>query len=114
MHNLIGIGIAPFYLSEATLQHWVPKNKISLKHIGDRIRGSGYFFARKEYKDLNKKMINGAPLWLWRQLYENKIKWVLSKIVGLPKYEKFVEVYKVLGRIDYAKECSSKQRGVNE
>ncbi len=72
MIHLQEIGLRPRYLPEAKIRHFVPKEKITRKHIVRRWRASSYWWGHfSPDHDLEK-----VPDWMYKVLVKNAISWV--------------------------------------
>ncbi|MBU5613494.1 glycosyltransferase family 2 protein [Geomonas azotofigens] len=65
-------GYRGWYLPEATVHHFVPSSKGTVKHVADRKEGFGY------YSHLGK----ATPRWAYRSYIENGIKSFFYRIFG--------------------------------
>ncbi|UPU37762.1 glycosyltransferase [Geomonas paludis] len=80
MDRLRSVGYVGWYLPDATLHHFVPAAKVSLKHIADRREGLGF------YNFIGKK----APRWAYRSFLENGLKTVAYKVLGMSCVREYI------------------------
>lgn len=94
MIHLQEIGLRPRYLPEAKIRHFVPKEKLTRKHIERRWRASSYWWGRfsRDY-DLEK-----VPRWMYNALVKNAISW-MAHIGDADTTDRYFEMMSMYERI---------------
>lgn len=57
MDRLNEKGLKPWYIPDGLVNHFVPKEKITVMHIASRIRANGYYNGYQDYQNFNKTAI---------------------------------------------------------
>ena len=100
MTSLRSNGMRAWYLPEATLRHFVPVEKCTLKHIAHRMETYGYFVAweRCSFSDYTgTPMLFGIPAWMYRKSFELLQEWCSAKINKQKAYREYLEWRRFLG-----------------
>ncbi len=98
MNRLQGNGIKPYYLPDASLQHFVPQTKMTLRHIGDRTEATGKAKVGSD-KDITVKWLLGVPRWMWPRLFVLYGRFLLEKIKMKKAYKEYLEYRYLKGQI---------------
>lgn len=100
MRRLASAGWMPMYLPGAKLTHFVPKEKVSARHIGQRWQAYHYFRAyRNDDVPLGSKRLFGAPVWMYRQLLTAGLKLVWSRVCGDHGIRQYMTMREYAGRV---------------
>lgn len=94
MERLRKKGYQSLYLPNATVHHFVPTKKTTLKHIADRNEALGYFREAKNIKELPKYK---TPKWVYRSIIENFTKYCLLNLGGRDASKEYIEFKKAKG-----------------
>lgn len=107
MERLKANGLSPWYIPEAKIVHFVPKDKTTLKHISDREEAWGYYLGIKQqenYKQFSK--IAGIPRWMYKDLFKYWLSWIIAKGKRKKGYEEYVRLKHKMGFMRGLRESS--------
>lgn len=102
MERLISNGYKALYLPNATVHHFVPTPKTTLKHIADRNEAFGYYCEFKNYNELFKYK---TQKWVYRSFVENFIKYKFLKLIGKDTTDEYINFKTAKGIIRAAIAC---------
>jgi glucosyl-dolichyl phosphate glucuronosyltransferase len=73
------------WVPDATVLHWVPKSRQSLRHIRGFCKGQGICAAMSnKFRDC--PTLVGMPRWVVRSRFEHELRYRLSRIFARPEY----------------------------
>jgi GT2 family glycosyltransferase len=116
MDRLRSNGMRAWYLPEATLRHFVPVEKCTLKHIGHRMETYGYFVAweRCSFSDyLGTPRLFGVPAWMYRKSFELLRGWCSAKINKQKAYREYLEWRRFLGTTLAVRDVIASKKNLN-
>jgi glucosyl-dolichyl phosphate glucuronosyltransferase len=82
MLRLQKAGWKGYYLPWASVKHFVPARKCTLKHIASRVQAYGYQLASSYECAAAERQILGIPRWIYRILIAHYTKYLLKRITG--------------------------------
>ncbi len=104
MDRLRAQGLRGLYLPEAALSHWVPAEKCTARHIGDRAQAAAAFAIRVADRLPPGRYLFGAPRWMYREALSAWWAWMRRRLTGGKAYRQYVAYRAKLGRIEAARE----------
>jgi len=99
MNRLRESGIEGWYLPEASLLHFVPRSKCTIKHVASRLEAEAYNNSIKVINNYIGSTIFGVPPYLIKMATLNYLKWLWAKINGKKGFEEYIRFKKTLGMI---------------
>ncbi len=96
MCKLLLAGMESWYLPAAKIRHFVPKAKVSLRHIATRYRAWGRYEAR-DLPMLRVVPLLGIPRWIIRRLLTDLATWLFARITARSGIAAYLDLQKVLG-----------------
>jgi glycosyltransferase involved in cell wall biosynthesis len=98
MKRLRRTGFKGYYIAQAKIQHFVPLEKCTLKHIGARWEVWGQSLAENYDENLKKdQLLFGVPRWMYRLLVEKYSEWFIKKMSGQKAYPQYSSYREHLG-----------------
>lgn len=97
--RLRGQGWQAYYLPRASVGHFVPASKCTLRHIADRKEAGAFHAIVSNGQPPPGKWLFGTPRWLWRDLGECWMKWVARRLLFGRAYREYVHYRALLGRV---------------
>ncbi len=98
MDRLHSKGLQPLYLPDASIQHFVPKNKITLEHIAARVEALGRARANENDYGPGVKWF-GVPRWMLVRLVSLWKSYLLSRLKGRNAYKEYLAYRSMRGNI---------------
>ena len=95
-------GAKAIYLPEASIEHFVPKSKITMRHIAARAEAYGRL-SEGTGIDSTAVFLFGAPRWMYRQLFVLWIKSKIKKMVLKNWHDDYLAYRRLLGIIKQIK-----------
>jgi hypothetical protein len=95
--NLRAQGLTCLYLPEASLRHFVPKEKINTRHIAARLEASA--FQKSLQTNYCGPCVGKIPRWLLRKLATAWLDWIFSHITLTQTQRKYVKYRQVVGHV---------------
>ena len=82
LQQLLAEGLEGWYVPQAKVRHYIPKNRQTLRHLHQFYFGQGEFEGRS-YEDAGDAKIFGKPRWLVRKAVESSIRfWIRRAFCG--------------------------------
>ncbi len=97
MQRLKDTGLRSYYLSKAKIKHFVPKTKLTLKHIAKRYKAMGFDQSRKDINIARGPFIFGVPRWLYKKIFKLYLRFILNRLRGGKAYRNYLELQQSLG-----------------
>lgn len=111
--RLCEAGYRPYYLSNAIIQHFVPRDKSSLKHIASRVRAYGLYCGEKDFDKLNVgRRVFGVPLWIYKEILRNFYYFICCLLVYKVDYKSYLKIHKLLGYMKAINQCRANQKNL--
>ena len=104
MRRLRDCGWHAWYLPAARLKHFVPRNKSSLRHLGDRAEATGFYFASVGRQQLPQSRMFGTLPLLYCDALRRLLKWSWARSKGGKAYREYLQWRRHLGVIRGARE----------
>jgi glycosyltransferase involved in cell wall biosynthesis len=104
MDRLREEGFRGLYLPEASLSHWVPAEKCTPRHVGDRAQAAAAYAIRVAEQPPPGRYLFGAPRWMYREALSAWWAWARRRLAGAKAYRQYVAYRGKLGRIEAARE----------
>ncbi|MDP2645940.1 MAG: glycosyltransferase [Desulfobacterales bacterium] len=100
MERLKSKGFIPFYIHDAKVTHFVPKDKATLSHIASRSKGWGYYVGVMSAKTTDQLFtISGIPSYAYREFIHRSLKWLGAKIRRQKGYREYLAWCETIGKI---------------
>jgi len=103
MNRLQAIGLKPMYIPSCSIQHFVPKSKMTLEHIASRAEASGRFSVDWALESSPVRIL-GVPRWMWKKTILFFLKSKLKKLVNKNWTADYVLYRQLLGCIKKIRE----------
>jgi glycosyltransferase involved in cell wall biosynthesis len=84
IRDLFAAGEQGWWVPEAHVQHFVPRERQTLAYLKNYYRGAGQLLARLDEDVPGIGRFLGRPLWLWRQAVESEFRFRFRRIWGNP------------------------------
>ncbi|MBN2570454.1 MAG: glycosyltransferase [Deltaproteobacteria bacterium] len=101
MDRLQGIGYRPWYLADALIYHFVPRNKTTLRHIANKIEAISFCEAQKCVDRLEGKRIFGVPRWMYKRLISLYARYYMNKLKGDSAALHYIKARRFLGEVKF-------------
>lgn len=98
MNRLEALGLKALYLPDASIQHFVPKSKMTLEHIASRAEAYGRTLASDE-DCRSATLLFGAPRWMWFRLLVLLKDYWLSRVTGQRGYKEYLAYRRLRGNL---------------
>ncbi len=92
MKRLDAMRLRPWYISNAIVIHFVPKNKCTLRYIVTRKEAIALAFAREIRRDNKCATIWSIPRWIFRELIVSAVRVLLGIFKGEKRYIDYVNL----------------------
>ena len=92
-------GWRALYIPEASIKHFVPLSKMTLKHIASRFEAYGFYSADEHREYLKHSSIFGVPRWLLKDLFVKRLTYSYKRILGAAWEKPYVEFRQCLGLV---------------
>lgn len=97
--RLVNRGYRGWYLPNAPLKHWVPRDKCTLRHIADRRQATAELWQVRRLKHTGASLPIRPPKQLRRRAARCLLRWATSKLLGSTGCREYLEYRWVRGRI---------------
>ena len=101
MVRLKGAGWRDWYLPGAKVRHYVPREKCSLAHLGERSEAFGWYCAQKDLESggNSAKALFGIPLWCVRRTAVAGLKCAWQSLRRRAAYADYLEFRRLVGSL---------------
>jgi glycosyltransferase involved in cell wall biosynthesis len=97
--RLQGKGLRAWYLPDAPVAHFVPRDKSTLRHIADRYQASAEIWQRRRLKADGETSCSKAPRWLRRKQSKLWWRWLTCRLLRRNGYREYLSYRWTLGRV---------------
>lgn len=98
MNRLTALGLKALYLPEASIQHFVPKSKMTLDHIASRVEASGRTLANVN-DGKTTAQIFGIPRWMFFRIIVLLKDYWLARATGKHGYKEYLSYRRLRGNL---------------
>jgi glycosyltransferase involved in cell wall biosynthesis len=84
VREMLEAGASGWWVPEARVEHYIPEHRQTVEFLKVYYRGWGEWLAQSD-SGTGTRVVLGRPLWLWREVVESRIRYVLRRLTSPPE-----------------------------
>ncbi len=87
VRELLARGLEGWWVPEATVRHFIPANRLTVRYVRDYYVGYGEYCAKADAREGNAQasLLFGRPRWLWRSAIFEELRYRMARIFRPPE-----------------------------